>query len=546
MALTAKSKKRTPSRPLRRVHVSKYDRLAREEGAAVKDWGGRLAVAILYPNTYYIGMSNLGIHSLYSICNSRTDCVAERIFLPDTDDEPLSIESRRPCRDFEAVLCSISYEPDYYNLIQMLKRSNTPVFSCERGENYPLIIGGGAALTANPAPLKDVFDVICIGEAEQVLPSVSDVLKESGSGAKDELLEKLGSIEGCYVPSLHKEGHRVKRGWLKSLEESPLSTQIITSDTELGNLFMIEVGRGCSMGCRFCLVGTSFSPMRFYPANVLTEKAKEGARHRKRIGLVSPMVSAHPHLESLLESITDMGLGLSISSLRVKPISENLVKLLVKGGVKSVAIAPEAGSQRLRDIINKNICEDDILKAVSTLAQNGVGEVKLYFMAGLPGEKEEDIEQLILLAEKCKETADKAKRNARLGINIAPFIPKAGTPFQWFGMADEAILKKRINLIKRNLSPKGITVKAESTSWSIVQGALSRGDEKVAAVLDEMSSFTIAEWRRAAEKIGLDLKHFVYDEWGVDEELPWRMVDSGVSGEKLKHEFNLAKKIVND
>lgn len=540
MAL-AGSKKRAPSRTARRVPVSKYKRLLREQGAVVKDWGGRLATAIIYPNTYYIGMSNLGVHSLYALCNNRPDCAAERVFMSGDGGEPLSIESRRPCRDFSVLFCSVSYEPDYYNLIQMLKQGALPPYSRDRSEECPLIIGGGAALMANPAPLKDVFDVICIGEAEQIMPGVLDTIKNIGAGDREALLIALSDVEGCYVPVLHKEGQMVKRRWLENSEEAPSGTQIITEDTEMGNLFMVEVGRGCAMGCRFCLVSISFSPVRFYSLKALMEKVKEGALNSKRIGLVSPMVSAHPQLEELLEGILGLGLGFSVSSLRVKPISDNLVKLLVRGGVKSIAIAPEAGSQRLRNIINKKVSEEDVLKAVSVLALNGVREIKLYFMVGLPGENDEDIEQLILLAEKCREKAVKEGRNVRLSVNIAPFIPKAGTPFQWFAMAEEGVLKKRINLIKKALMPKGIVIKSESPSWSIVQGALSRGGEGIAKVLCEMESFTLAEWRRAVDKTGFDPAHYVYTEWGREEKLPWYMVDNCTSGEKLWREFEVAK-----
>jgi len=514
--------------------------LALEQGTIIKDWGGRLAAAVIYPNSYYTGMSNLGIHTLYRLLNGYPDVVAERVFWEgDRERKPLSIESQRPLTDFSVLAFSISYELDIFNVVKVLEAAGIPVYASERNENHPLVIAGGAAVTSNPKPLAPFMDCIGIGEAEMIMPPVVSLMKDCRSCGRDELLSRLALLPGAYVPRYHTE-KPVVRQWLKTIDGFQVGSVVITPATELGDLYLIEVERGCSRGCRFCLVGASFCPMRSRSIDSLLAQAKEGLKYRRRIGLVGPAAFDHPQLDELAAGLVRLGAGLSISSLRVKPLSGNLVKNLAEGGVKTVAIAPEAGTLRLRQIIGKNISDDDILEAVDKLAGQGIKEIKLYFMFGLPSEDDGDIEAMINLSLKCKEAVDKRRTGCRLNLNIAPFIPKAGTPFQWLPMAGITVLKNRLAKIKKALTPKGIKVKGESILLSQTQAVLSRGDERLAESIVGMEEVSPSGWKKAVKKHGIDVDYYAHQQWPLEKSLPWEEIDLGASEGYLKEELKKA------
>ena len=510
--------------------------LSREQGVIVKDWGGRLPVALVYPNSYYIGMSNLGIHAIYSLLNSYSDVVCERVFL---GNKPvLSLESRRPLADFVVLAFSISYELDYFNVVSILRDGGIPLYATERDDRQPLVIAGGACITTNPMPLAPFFDCLCIGEAEPILPAVLGVLSQ-GSGWRDDTLKALAGLPGVYVPRYHS-GQTIARQWLHDLDDFMVSSTVVTDNTELGNLYLIEVERGCSWGCRFCLVSSAFCPIRYRSMDCLIDRAELGLKYRKRLGLVGPVVSDHPQIEELLSRLRRMGAGLSLSSLRVSPLSSTVLSEVVKGGARTIALAPEAGSQRLRQLIGKNISEDDILKAVAKVAEQRVKQLKLYFMIGLPSETDDDIQQTITLAIKCKDAMDRGGTGSRLILNVTPFVPKAVTPFQWLPMAELSTLEHRLAMLKKGLLPRGIKVKSDSPAWSQVQGALARGDTKMAGVLAGMEEVSLAGWRKAVVKCQLDIDYYVLQKWDISQQLPWAMLDLGVSQQHLLREFNRA------
>ena len=510
--------------------------LSREQGTIIKDWGGRLPIALVYPNSYYIGMSNLGIHAIYKLLNSYSDVVCERVFW--SDKPVLSLESRRPLVDFAAIAFSISYELDYFNVVNILKGSGIPLYAGERNDRHPLVIAGGVCITANPMPLAPFFDCLCIGEAEPIAPAVLSVLSQ-GIDNRNSVLEELAKLPGVYAPQYHS-GTAVTRQWAQNLDDFMVSSTVLTPDTELGKLYLIEVERGCRWGCRFCLVSNAFCPIRYHSLENLLEQAKLGLKYRKRLGLVGPVVSDHPQIEELLSRLRGMGAGLSLSSLRVSPLSTGILNEMAKGGVRTITLAPEAGSQRLRQVIGKKISEDDILTVVTKVAEQGIRQLKLYFMIGLPSETDDDIEQIISLSIGCKDILDKGGVGSRLSINVAPFVPKAGTPFQWLPMADRAALNRRLTMLKKGLSPQGIKIKSESIAWSHVQGALARGDMKMAEVLAGMEEVSLAGWRKAIEKCRLDVNHYVFEKWDVNCDLPWENIDLGVSREHLIRELNRA------
>jgi len=392
---------------------------------------------------------------------------------------------------------------------------------------------------ANPMPLSPFFDCLCIGEAEPILPALLSVLFEGIRGRRDELLKALASLPGIYVPQYYS-GAPVVRQWAENLDDFPTTSTILTPDTELGDLYLIEVERGCNWGCRFCLVSNAFSPVRFRFRDKLIEQAKLGLKYRRRLGLVGPVVSDYPRLEDLLISLRQMGAGFSLSSLRVRPLSQALLTEIVEGGAQTIALAPEAGSQRLRQLIRKGISEDDVLAAVSKVAELKVKQLKLYFMVGLPSETDEDIEEIITLTLRCKGILDRQQSGCRISLSIAPFVPKAGTPFQWLPMAQPSTLNHRLSLLKKGLLPKGIKIKCESPAWSQVQAVLARGDAKLAGVLANVEGISLSGWRQAVRKSRLDVDFYAHQRWDTSQKLPWGIIDSGVKPGHLELELNRA------
>jgi len=516
-------------------------RLSRERGTVIKDWGGRTPFALVYPNSYYLGMSNLGIHALYKLLNSHDRVVAERAFWEAEDGQSpiLSLESQRPLSDFAVIAFSISYELDYFNVARILKASGIPLYAAERDERHPLVIAGGPCVIANPTPLSPFFDCLCIGEAEPIVPAILPVIAEGIRDKRLDLLKSLASLPGVYVPQ-HYSGKPVVRQWAKNLDDFPVASVILTPDTELGGLYLIEVERGCNWGCRFCLVNKAFHPMRYRSLDSLITQAEQGLKYRKRLGLVGPAVSDHPQIEELLLKLGQMGAELSISSLRVSPLSRIVLRELAKGEARTISLAPEAGSQRLRQIIKKSISEDDILESMDKVAEGGIRLLKLYFMIGLPTETDQDIEEIINLSLRYKKILDRQQTGCRIAVTISPFVPKAGTPFQWLPMAQPAILNRRLSWLKHSLMPKGIKVKAESPAWSQVQGVLARGDAKLAGVLANIEDLSLSGWRKAVAKYDIDIDFYAHQRWDIKQKLPWYIIDSGTKPGQLELELDRA------
>jgi radical SAM superfamily enzyme YgiQ (UPF0313 family) len=512
----------------------------REEGTIVKDWGGRLPIALIYPNSYYVGMSNLGVHAIYKLLNNNMRVLCERVFYePDKKHVPTAIESGRPLTDFAVLAFSISYELDYFNVMAVLKASGIPLYSGERDESHPLIIAGGPCVTANPLTLAPFFDCLCIGEAEAILPGMIPSLFEGIGESRDNLLRTLSRLPGVYVPP-YPPDKPVVRQWVEDLDELPVTSVVLTPDTELGELFLIEVQRGCQRGCRFCLVNSVFAPMRFRSVENMLKQAWEGLHYRRRVGLVGPAITNHPQLTELLSGLLKLNAELSISSLHIKSVSPDILNALARGKAQTITIAPEAGSQRLREVINKGISYDDIMAAMDMIARHNFAQLKLYYIIGLPTETDEDAEEIAKLTLAIKDRLEQRRCNTRIILNASPFVPKAGTPFQWLPMASRETLGQRLTMLRSTLPLKGVKLNEESPAWSQIQGVLARGDDKLAPVLAGMEEVSLAAWRRAVEENHIDMDYYVNRIWDTDAGLPWGFIDMGIDNEKLCKELERA------
>lgn len=514
-------------------------RISRERGTIFKDWGGRIPIALDYPNTYYVGMSNLGFQTIYGLLNSYNNIVCERVFGEEGEREPLSLESQRPLSDFAILAFSISYELDYFNVVQTLRSSAIPLFAADRDDSHPVVIAGGPCITANPEPLSPFFDCFAIGEGEAILPPMLDVIADGIQGTRDELLQALASVPGVYVPSLHRDAP-VSRQWARSIDDFATTSVVLTPDTELGGMYLMEVARGCPWGCRFCLAGFLFRPFRCRSVDSLLGQAEIGLKLETRIGLLGAAVSDHPQLEELVARLREMGAEINVSSLRIRPLSRVVLRGLAESGTQTLSLAPEAGSEKLRRFINKGVADRDIIEAVEDAAGHGLKQLKLYFMIGLPTETDDDIDDMVRLALTLKGRIEGA--GSRLTFTVAPFVPKAGTPFQWLPMADADTLSHRLATLRGRLEPRGIDIRSDSVGWSIVQGVLSRGDQRLAQALAKTEGKSLSSWRRALAETSLDADLYIGREIPFDERLPWSHLDSGVDLVYLKRELVKARR----
>ncbi len=507
--------------------------LGREEGAVIKDWGGRLPIVLIYANTYRVGMSSLALHTVYRLFNDEPDVVCERAFLPGSsrrgagrsaspgDRVVVSLESQRPLTDFAVIAFTISYEMDYFNATQMLQQAGIPLLAEDRDETWPLVIAGGPAVYTNPAPLADIMDAFAIGEGEVIVPPLVDALWEVGRVPRQEGLRILAEVPGMYVPAV--ENGPVGRVWLRDLDSMPATTQIYTDDTEFGDRTLIEIARGCGRGCRFCMAGYVYRPMREVSLDVILSLARHSLKYRDRIGLVSAAVSDHSWIDQIATELRAMEALISISSMRVDPISEPLIRALAESNTQTLTIAPEAGSLRMRKVINKPQSDEQLLYAVDLAARYNFPQLKMYFMVGQPTEGETDVEAIADLALAAR---DRFPRN--LVINATPYVPKAHTAFQWAAMATVETLETRIKYLERRLQPAGVAVRSDSPAWAAVEGVLARGDRRLGRVLARMHKISLGEWERALEAEGLSQEDYLRER-SMDEPLPWSVVDTGVS-----------------
>ena len=525
-------------------------------------------VAIVYPNTYFVGMSNLGLHIIYEEINRHPASVCERIFLPEkkeleaydkTKTPLMSVETQRPMHQFDVVAFDVTFEMDYFHIPLMLRHGRVPVMSEERTSFDPIVIAGGPCATFNPEPFADFIDAFIIGEGEGIVTAVLERIRkgrENGE-SREETIAALAQIDGVYVPALYTPqydeeeqfvGYNIADGAPKIIRRhfEPLTsggeTVIATNFTEFGAMYIIEVARGCGRHCRFCMAGYCFRVPRVRPLDILKEGVDRAEKLGKKVGLMGAAISDYPEVDELVTYIRSKDMRYSCASLRADSLTQAVVDGLADSGQKTITIAPETGSERLRRVINKGISEENLRTAAQLSAKSGIQHMRLYIMIGLPTETDEDIDAIIGLAERTQAHMAEVGCKGRLTLSINPFIPKPFTPFQWMAMDHQKSVEKKLQYIKKSLQKnRRIEVLVESPKEAYIQGVLARGDRRLgkvlaACALDRGSKSFKSEMKKA----GLDMDNCNYRERNFDDYLPWSHLDMGLKDGYLEQEWQRA------
>jgi radical SAM superfamily enzyme YgiQ (UPF0313 family) len=546
------------------------DRIASEKVLYERHPGGDIRVCVAYPNIYRLAMANLGFQAVYHIFESDPRVAADRCFLPDADERPsmlarggslVSFERGDRLTDFAILAFSISFETDYLNLITMLRMAGIPLRREDRaGRNYPLIIAGGSAIFLNPEPIADFVDLFLIGEGEEMVPEFIAAYRAADANSSNAALtpQAFADVAGAYIPEDYapitgdrglierldyhgSHSPQVKRRLVNDLNRFTTSSLILTEESVFGDMYLVEASRGCQWGCRFCAAGFMYRPIRYRSPENLIAEAQRGLSERKVIGLVGAEMASVPGVADIAASVADAGGRLSPSSLKADCISPGLASALARNGVRSVTIAPEAGSERMRKVINKNLSENDILRAADLLVGRDIESLKLYFMIGLPEERDDDLLAIAELTGKILERIRGSHKHiGGVTVSLNPFVPKPWTPFQWDPMEPPASLKRKVASLRTALGRIGgpaITLDAESPREAYFQTLVSRGNRAVGGMLERLSAkgcdtpgpiwHELAQIRREALDGGSlpNPDFFVTRAFGHDENLPWDFID---------------------
>lgn len=540
-----------------------------ETGTIRKKWTGRLPVALLFPNTYRLAMSNLGMQLVYSLLNEYPEIVCERVFLPDSPSmSPRSIESSRPLQDFSVLFCALSFEQDYVNLLRLLLAGDMEPFAAKRRKvegvepGSPLVIGGGVATFINPEPLAPFMDAFLVGEAEPMLPLLLKyffyAFHKGVPRRQDILLNMAREVPGCYVPEFYEMQYsEEKLVEITAMKQVPLPVQkvtlsdseragystLLTADTEFSNLFLAELGRGCSRGCRFCAAGFVYRPPRLWTADAIITALQEKPDEIKRVGLLGMEMADSTDLAKVSHFLNNASCSLSFSSLRADAISDKLLGLLANSDLKTAAIAPDGGSERLRRLINKNLNEEELLWAAEHLVQAGVSHLKLYFMIGLPTETDEDLQELAGLTFKIRQhiapSGRKRGRLCDLTVSLNSFVPKAWTPFQYCAFAGVSELKRKIKFLRKQFAGQAnIKMNVDKPDNAFFQAVLARGDRRVGELLFDIATSN-RNWRQVFRQHGVEPEDYVRERQ-KEEMMPWQVISHGIKPLYLWTEYQRA------
>ena len=553
-----------------------------EWNSIIKNWETTpVHIALAFPDIYEIGMSNLAIHILYDILNKNPDVLAERVFAPWVDMEqalrsnniPLfSLETKHPLNEFDIIGFSIDYELTYTNVLNIMDLGGIPVLRRDRNENHPLIMAGGSC-ALNPEPLSDFIDIFFIGEAEAFLPEFLELYRQTGKN-RSSFLAGLAKVPGVYIPEFYdvqynKDGTIKKFGPSVAGAPGSIERRISFSGPGLAlkpvvpyietvhDRAMIEIQRGCSRGCRFCQAGMIYRPIRELShdevAGYLTEIIDNCGY--SEASLLSLSTGDYHDISGLITSLkgkfSKQSINISLPSLRLDKSSIDLIESLPRKRKTTLTFAPEAGSDRLRKAINKNIPEDLILDTFATAFQKGWLNLKLYFMIGLPTETYEDIEAIVDLVAKTLKLGSKSRRPG-LRINVSTFVPKAHTPCQWLPQDNEAEILKKQDILRHGLSKLKLRFSWQDTGISQLEALLSRGDRRLGAVIYRAwqlgcrfdtwnEHFDFSRWLQALADNNLDLSFYAHRQRSLDELLPWQHIDIGVTSAFLKRELEKIK-----
>ncbi len=510
-----------------------------------------------FPNEYTVGITSLGYQVVWATLAMRSDVAVSRLFTDVREQLP-----RTP----ELVGFSCSWELDYVNILNLLESLQIPVRATNRDENHPLVFGGGTVFSANPEPFADFFDIILLGDGENLLGNFLDAYKQVRNADKKTQLIHLAQIPGVYVPSLYEVTYSEQTGDIESIQPvtnaipsyvdkqtyrgNVLSAStVVTEKAAWENIYMVEVVRSCPEMCRFCLA--SYLTLPFRTASLessLIPAIERGLAVTDRLGLLGASVTQHPEFETLLDYLSKPqydNVRLSIASVRTNTVTQKLAQTLAKRDTRSLTIAVESGSPRIRQIINKKLNNDEIITAAINAKAGGLSALKLYGMVGVPGEELEDVEQTVGMMRAIK----KAVPGLRLTLGCSTFVPKAHTPFQWFGVNPQA--EKRLQLLQKQLKPQGIDFRPESYNWSVIQALLSRGDRRLSYLLELTRHYgdSLGSYRRAFKELRGQIpamEFYVYKTWSIEQILPWEHLQIALPKSTLiKHlataeaEFNL-------
>ncbi len=544
--------------------------LAKETGYVRKPHGDRLRIALAFPNTYWVGMSNLGFQTVYRLLNATDDIVCERVFLPPKQELAdmvasratlLTLESQTPVGEFDVLAFSVSFEWDYVNVLTMLRLAGMARYASERAARDPLVVIGGAVTFVNPEPLALFADVIAAGEGEELVPTLAAAFRESTD--RTDLLRSLAQARGFYVPAYYQPQYAatgelasyaidpavgnlasmpVRKAAVKTTDAlDPPATSIFTPETEFGSRFLVEVVRGCANLCRFCWAGYNYLPVRSFPTSRILELAEAARVHSNRVGLVSIALCDHPDIERILARLHEIGYAISPASLRLDDLTESIVRVLRASGERSVTIAPETGSDRLRRVINKTVTNDEILDRADLIFANGIENLKLYYMIGLPTETDEDLVAIRDLTLEIRERMLKHARSrgqvGRIVGSVNPLIPKPGTAYQWLPMEDVSVTDQKIKRLRSLMAGiDNVYFNIKSERHSYYQALLSLGDRRVAPAI-EAAERNGQNWRAAVAEAGVDADFFIFRDRSRDPMLPWDIIDGGMKASFYQAEY---------